>query len=99
MPTVPDTPPDWWRKVGQMSGINQPLVETAAGGTEVVEGKRWVVLLIFSWIEFNQVRGTVALSARRAAVHASIALHCQPACVLPYMFPSHCAVSTRCLWC
>lgn len=55
-----------------MSGINQPLVETAAGGTDVVEGKRWVVLLIFSWIEFNQVRGTAAFSARmRAAVSAT----------------------------
>ncbi len=36
-----------------MSGIEQPLLAAADG---VVEGKRWMVLLIFSWIEFNQVR-------------------------------------------
>ena len=25
----------------------------------VVEGKRWLVLLVFAWIEFNQVRLSV----------------------------------------
>lgn len=39
-----------------MSGIQKPLLAPADG---VVEGKRWVVLLVFSWIEFNQVH-TVA---------------------------------------
>jgi len=33
--------------------LQQPLVAPAE---DPVEGKRWVVLLVFSWIEFNQVR-------------------------------------------
>jgi hypothetical protein len=42
--------------------LQQPLVAPAE---DPVEGKRWVVLLVFSWIEFNQVR---------TAMHAAIAL-------------------------
>ena len=38
--------------VRRMSELTKPLVAPA---DDVVEGKRWVVLLVFSWIEFNQV--------------------------------------------
>ena len=49
-----------WSRRRRRAGHSWHEVLPANG---VVEGKRWVVLLVFSWIEFNQV-----LSARRCIV-------------------------------
>jgi hypothetical protein len=41
--------------------MEQPLL-LAGKDASPVEGKRWLVLLVFSWIEFNQVLPTPARS-------------------------------------
>ena len=46
-----------------MSDLRSSLVGVATPETSSVEGRRWLVLLVYSWIEFNQALVWITYSA------------------------------------
>eukprot|EP01043_Picozoa_sp_COSAG02_P057843 COSAG02_NODE_7092_length_3189_cov_2.683172_4_plen_90_part_00 len=80
-----------------MGDKQQPLLAPADG---VVESKRWVVLLIFSWIEFNQVHTMHALCRRPAQAPRVMGDALMPSasasCRAPVASPGLCVLLIRC---